>query len=454
MKILLLLTFLLNFKFPPRYHTYGEMVDELHYLQINYPEICQVYTIGYSQRFNLPILALRITSYPYWEEQDKPTILFDGIHHASEILGCEMCLYIANKLTSQYYSDSLIKSFVDYLDIWLVPMVNPDGHYITELGLDSIWRKNLRDNNHNGRIDLDYDGVDLNRNYDFLFELGGSNEPNNRYYRGPYPFSEPEVRAIRDLAERKRFILNVSFHSDKDPRMGERVYYPWRWGNGFSPDHIHIKGICDTFALNIINDANNGTYLSIYGKAEEGGLERNYLYYAYGTFAFTCEMWRGYYPPEERVDTICEKVFFGVKYLLKRILQSHLTIKVLDKKTGLPLKAEVRVLEAYAPAETILPRYTDPIFGRVRRILKPGRYNIEVLKEGYSSVKFTIEVPANYIKDTTIFLESEDIIEGKFKKEIIKEDEIFDLTGRKLENPPLKTGIFFSKKKKYVNIKD
>lgn len=393
------------FKFPDRYHTYGEMVDELHYLHIHYPEITKIYTIGYTQRFNLPILAIRITSNPDIEEQDKPTILFDGIHHASEILGCEMSLYLANKLCQNYFTDSLIKNFVDNLDIWIVPMVNPDGHLITEMGLDSLWRKNLRDNNNNGRIDLDYDGVDLNRNYDFLFESGGSGEPSNRYYRGPYPFSEPEVRAIRDLALKKKFILNVSFHSDKDPHMGERVYYPWRWGNSFSPDHQHIKAICDSFALNIINDENNGTYLSIYGNAREGGLERNYLYYALGTFAFTCEMWRGYYPPEERVDTICERVFNGVKYLLKRILQSHLTIKVLDLHTNQPLKVEVRVLEAYAPPETILPRYTDPIFGRARRILKPGVYTIEIIKEGYYSKKFSIEVSAFNIKDTTIYLE-------------------------------------------------
>ncbi|MCX7837051.1 MAG: M14 family zinc carboxypeptidase [candidate division WOR-3 bacterium] len=393
-----------KFKFPDRYHTYGEMVNELHYLNIQYPEITKIYIIGYTQRFNLPILAIRITSFPQIEEQDKPTILFDGIHHASEILGCEMCLYLANKLCQNYYSDSLIKNFVDNLDIWIVPMVNPDGHYITEMGLDSLWRKNLRDNNNNGRIDLDYDGVDLNRNYDFLFEYGGSGEPSNRYYRGPYPFSEPEVCAIRDLALRKKFILNVSFHSDMNPHLGERIYYPWRWGNSFSPDHPHIKAICDSFALNIINDANNGTYLSIYGTAE-GGVERNYLYYALGTFAFTCELWRGYYPPEERVDTICEKAFNGVKYLLKRILQSHLAIKVLDFYTNQPLKAEVRVLEAYAPPETILPRYTDPIFGRARRILKPGIYTIEILKEGYYSKRFSIELPSFNIKDTTIYLE-------------------------------------------------
>lgn len=391
-------------KFPDRYHTYGEMVNELHYLHIQYPEITKIYTIGYTQRFNLPILAIRITSQPEIEEQDKPTILFDGIHHASEILGCEMCLYLANKLCENYSSDSLIKSFVDNLDIWIVPMVNPDGHYITELGLDSLWRKNLRDNNNNGRIDLDYDGVDLNRNYDFLFEQGGSGEPSNRYYRGPYPFSEPEVCAIRDLALRKKFILNVSFHSDMNPHLGERVYYPWRWGNSFSPDYPHIKALSDSFALNIINDANNGTYLSIHGNAE-GGLERNYLYYALGTFALTCEMWRGYYPPEERVDTICEKAFNGVKYLLKRILQSHLAIKVLDLNTNQPLKAELRVLEAYAPPETILPRYTDPIFGRGRRILKPGIYTIEIIKEGYYPKRFSIEIPPFNIKDTTIYLE-------------------------------------------------
>ena len=45
-------------------------------------------------------------------------------------------------------------------------------------------------------------GVDLNRNYDIKFnELskGASSDPCDLEYRGPYAFSEPETRAMRDL---------------------------------------------------------------------------------------------------------------------------------------------------------------------------------------------------------------------------------------------------------------
>jgi len=45
-------------------------------------------------------------------------------------------------------------------------------------------------------------GVDLNRNYDMFFavdETSSSGKPCAEDYRGPYPFSEPETRAIRDF---------------------------------------------------------------------------------------------------------------------------------------------------------------------------------------------------------------------------------------------------------------
>lgn len=48
-------------------------------------------------------------------------------------------------------------------------------------------------------------GVDLNRNYPWAFgehdDVGSSDDPCSDVYGGPYPFSEPETQAIRNIIE-------------------------------------------------------------------------------------------------------------------------------------------------------------------------------------------------------------------------------------------------------------
>jgi carboxypeptidase T len=98
--------------------------------------------------------------------------------------------------------------------VYFVPIVNVDGFkYIDDQYQQTGNLVTQRKNRHaypgsedckagrgqNGLIDI---GVDLNRNYEFGFDLdnqGSSSDVCSGDYRGPHPFSEPETRAIRDL---------------------------------------------------------------------------------------------------------------------------------------------------------------------------------------------------------------------------------------------------------------
>ncbi len=365
----------------PRYHTYGEMVDEMIYVALHYPNICRLHVIGHTTTNQLPILAMKISDNPQIQE-DEPRVLYNGVHHACELIGVEICLYMMWDLVTKYNIDPFITSAINSTEIWIVPMVNPDGHYIGSSGIDTMWRKNTRDNNNNGIFDPE-DGVDLNRNYDFLWHLGDPN-PSSREYRGPYPFSEGETQAIRDLTYQEKFIFDICYHSSKEAGEGELVYYPWRWGNSFCPDRPHIKAVAESLAKRIRNDAGTGTYFAIYGTATEGGIARNWFYYN-GVISFTIEVSNGYFPHGHMVDSICQRNLAGAYYLLERIQGSQITGHIRDSITNTPLVAEVRILEAYAPPETILPRTSDSIYGRFYRILNPGTYTIQVLKEGYET---------------------------------------------------------------------
>lgn len=76
---------------------------------------------------------------------------------------------------------------VDGADLWVVPVVNPDGY-----------ARNKRQNAH---------GVDLNRNFGAKWrKIGGATNSGRR------AFSEPETRAIRDFVDEIDPTYTVSYH--------------------------------------------------------------------------------------------------------------------------------------------------------------------------------------------------------------------------------------------------
>ena len=63
-----------------------------------------------------------------------------------------------------YGTDPEITRLVNTNELWFIPVANPDGYDFTFTPGRRLWRKNLRDNNGDGRV-TGADGVDLNRNY-------------------------------------------------------------------------------------------------------------------------------------------------------------------------------------------------------------------------------------------------------------------------------------------------
>jgi hypothetical protein len=345
----------------PRYHTYEEVVAELDSIASAYPNITRMDSIGISTTDSTIIWALKVSDNPLIEE-DEPAI---------------------NDLVTRYGIDPQVSAWVDSTEIWIVPIVNPDGHEIVMTEIDTIWRKNTRDNNGNDTFDIDYDGVDPNRNYDFNWDMGGSTNPSSEYYRGLYPFSELETQAIRDLSNDQYFIFAVNYHSARTGQ-GEIIYYPWSWSGQHSPDHPAISQVADSMASLIINDAGTGTYVASAGPATMGGLARNWQYGVKQTFGFTVEVSTSCTPPGSLVNDICERNLVGAYYLIDRVYGSSITGCITDSATGEPLEAEVRILEAYDP--DLPSRLSDSIYGRYRRILVPDTYTVEVVKVGYAEV--------------------------------------------------------------------
>ena len=81
------------------------------------------------------------------------------------------------------------------------------------------------DNDGDGKTNEDpIGGVDPNRNYDSHWYRADSS-PRSDAYRGSYPWSEPEVRAVRDLVlEHGNILTGISYHSGTD-----MILHPWGW---------------------------------------------------------------------------------------------------------------------------------------------------------------------------------------------------------------------------------
>jgi len=405
--ILLLVIFTID----PRYHTFQELSHDLDSIATHYPSITHLDTIGFSTRDSLPIFAMKVSNNPQIEE-DEPAILYVACHHAEEILGVELCLYMINDLISKYNIDSTITNWVNNREIWFVPLLNVEGREVVMNGIDTIWRKNKRDNNNNGVFDLDGDGVDLNRNYDFYWSGGGSSNPPNEYYRGPAPFSENETRAIRDLALAQHFVFCNSYHSARTG-LGQVIYYPYQWSGGYSPDFLCIRQIADSMSKLIINDAGNGHYTALTGMGLEGD-ERNWFYGVWGTFAYTIEISTTTIQPGWKVDSICQRNMIGAYFLLDRMNYSGITGCIYDSLTNEPLSAEVIINGHYDP--NLPPRKSEPNFGRFLRILTPGADNIEISKDGYTAKSFqNVLVTNNALTQMNICL-------NKIGSDVIKED--------------------------------
>lgn len=107
-----------------------------------------------------------------------------------------MALYLAEYLLKNYATDPDLRADIDVAEIWIVPMVNPDGYqYSAASPANRYWRKNRRPNGYGTY------GVDLNRTWgdEWGHGSGSSSLTVSDIYRGPWAFSESEAAAIRNL---------------------------------------------------------------------------------------------------------------------------------------------------------------------------------------------------------------------------------------------------------------
>jgi len=306
------------------YHSLAEMETFLSDIASNYPDITSLFSIGTSYE-GRDIFCLEISDNPGVDE-GEPGVFYMGLHHAREWPSMEACLYICENLTSFYGVDTEITDMVENRRIWIVPCVNPDGyHWDHDLGHD--WRKNR----HYFPWSDTY-GVDLNRNYDgscngdpwgswgMVVDGHVSHNPSNSLYCGPWPSSEYEVQAVKNMFLQYEICAAISYHT-----YSELVLWPWSYETSTTPDNSYLSNVGIEIASRITKQSGSGTYTPQQGVSlypTSGDLTDwvyGYSHYELGrtTFAYTLELCSSFHPPSSYLQQICEENFDGAFYLLQ-----------------------------------------------------------------------------------------------------------------------------------------
>jgi len=328
-----------NINDPYEYHSYDSMTFLLQSIAENHSDIMFLKSIGVSYE-GRNIWVVSISDNPSIDE-GEPAVLLMGAHHGNEKPSYESLIFFIDFLTEMYGkenydndedglideddfdgidndndglidedpSEERIQYIIDHTAMYILPMVNPDG-------VEYKWRKNHAPNYGplGNSDDITSYGVDLNRNYDYQWNLPFllpfnymlpfiiNDESWN--YRGEYAFSENETIAVRDFVVSHPSIkISLSYHS-----YSEIMLFPWTHTSLPTPDEELFISIGENMShINkyrlLTHGWANKTYL-IPRFAGTIGTSENWLYGTQGILAYTMELCKTRAPtdPDEVFD--------------------------------------------------------------------------------------------------------------------------------------------------------
>ncbi|MCE7980165.1 MAG: hypothetical protein DYG89_03150 [Caldilinea sp. CFX5] len=224
----------------------------------------------------------------------KPKFFLIAAIHAREYTTAELATRFAEDLIAKYNVDADVTWLLDYVELHIVPQVNPDGRKKAETGL--LWRKNT--DNDDGCTTANSWGTDLNRNSSFQWNSGGSSGfACSETYRGPSAASEPETQAIQNYATAILTDQRGPNNSDAAPAdaqdlfitlhsYGELVLYPWGWTTTAAPNGTHLRTLGRKFGYYNGYQVCNGP-VCLYGTS---GTTDDFIYGEFGTASYTFEL--------------------------------------------------------------------------------------------------------------------------------------------------------------------
>ncbi len=321
------------------FRTYTSMTSELQQISNDYSSIVYLESLGQSVQ-SREIWALKISDNPTMEEVE-PEVRICGCHHGNEYMSVELPMELAWYLVQNYGTDPYVTDLVDNTEIWLIPMVNPDGRTA-----GSRYNSN---------------GVDLNRDYGYNWNGEGGS---------PSPFSQPETQIIRNHALENNFVISLSYHT-----TAAYINYIWNYKPQPTPEEPLIAQWADEYHdLNPLLQPIAG-----YDWYQTHGDTNDFSYGCRGDIDTTIETANSNIPGvwnqnRDAMLMTIEWAGYG--------LHGEMT----DADTGEPIYGSIYIEEQYWPI------FTDPYLGDYHKPLLPGTYNVHFTANGYIEQIHQIEI--------------------------------------------------------------
>jgi fibronectin type 3 domain-containing protein len=343
------------------YPTYDQYVSMMTAFATNYPNLCQLYTLG-TLASGRKLLFAHISS-NVATPAAKPEVMYTSSIHGDELTGAICMLHLISELLTKYGTDTRLTNMVDNLDIWINPLANPDGTYAGG------------NNTVSGATRGNHNGTDMNRNF-----------------RDPvigYPSTqELEVTLFQTFADTHHFVQVANFHG------GAEVFnYPW--DDWVSSTHTHADAswfITEGQAWISAARTNSSNYMTdvVSSGVTEGGDwyvinggRQDYTnYFSHGR-EVTIEL--------SSTKTLAASLlltYWGYNYesMLKYLERPYYAIRgTVTNTSGAGIAATVTVNSHDAMNTEVI---ADPTFGDYYRMIAPGTWSLTFSAEGYASQTF------------------------------------------------------------------
>ena len=360
------------------YPTYDAYVDMMYQYATEYPDICEVVSIGTTPDGH-ELLMVKISNNISTREAE-PQFLYTGTMHGDETAGYILILRLADYLLSNYGTNDDVTNLVNSTEIWLNPLANPDGTYAG--GNNSVY----------GATRYNSNNVDLNRNYP---------DPED----GPHPDGnswQPETICFMDMAEENTFVMSGNTHGG-----AEVLNYPWdTWAQLAADDSWWIY-VCREYADTVhlyspsyyLSEYNNGITNGYQWYSIDGG-RQDYMNYFHNCRELTMELSGTKLLPASQLENHWD---WNYRSLINYMEQATFGVNgiVTDLETGEPLEAKI-LIEGHDIDNSFV--FSCPETGFYQRLLDDGSYDLTISAPGHMPVVIE-NVSVSRLATTTVDVE-------------------------------------------------